>query len=68
MIPLFGSGFLLNVVMIPFLIFALAAIGSSVLFPTLLSRAVRDVPADRRRGRARGHSPAWSSALCSDWR
>jgi len=30
---------------------ALAAIGTSVLFPTLLSRATRDVPADRR-GRA----------------
>ncbi len=30
---------------------ALAAIGTSVLYPTLLSRAVRDVPADRR-GRA----------------
>ena len=27
---------------------ALAAIGTSVLYPTLLSRAVRDVPADRR--------------------
>ncbi|NNM70993.1 ABC transporter permease subunit [Enterovirga aerilata] len=30
-IPLFGSGFLLNVVMIPFLIFALAAIGLNIL-------------------------------------
>lgn len=30
---------------------ALAAIGTSVLYPTLLSRATRDVPADRR-GRA----------------
>ncbi|VTR75976.1 MFS transporter [Cellulomonas hominis] len=30
---------------------ALAAVGTSVLFPTLLSRAARDVPADRR-GRA----------------
>jgi len=30
---------------------ALAAVGTSVLFPTLLSRATRDVPADRR-GRA----------------
>ena len=30
-IPLFGSGFLLNVVMIPFLIFALASIGLNIL-------------------------------------